>query len=69
MPIFGDLVPKCCMLRQAMVWKWYIFWGHFHDEGDNTCMNCGMPAYKRWEKRYNGYVGFCTRCNVTWAES
>ncbi len=69
MSIFGDVVPKCCLRRRAEIWKWYYFWGHFHDEGDNECLSCGMPAYKRWEHRYNGYVGFCPRCDIMWAES
>lgn len=69
MPIFGDLVPKCCIARKLLVWKWYHFWGQFHEDGENQCMNCGLPAYKRWDKRYAGYRGFCTRCGADWAES
>lgn len=69
MPIFGDIVPVCCILKKAMNWKLYHWIGHFHDDGDNVCIHCGMPAYKRWEKRYNGFIGFCTTCDVTWAES
>jgi hypothetical protein len=67
--IFGDLIPVCCMNRQAMKWKLYKYWGKFHEEEDNSCMHCGRPAYRRYEKRYNGYVGFCTYCDVTWPES
>ena len=50
-------------------WVWYRYWGYCHDEGDNTCLNCGSPAYRTWDKRYNGYRGFCTTCNSNWAES
>lgn len=52
-----------------LTWIWYRYWGHFHDEGDNTCINCGYPAYRRWDKRYNGFRGFCTRCGADWPES
>lgn len=52
-----------------LTWIWYRYWGHFHDEGDNTCINCGYPAYKKWDKKYNGYLGFCTRCDAQWRES
>lgn len=69
MSIFGDIIPVCCLARKLEAWKWYHYWGHFHDEGDNQCLECGMPAYKRWEKSYNGYVGFCSRCNSIWRES
>ncbi len=49
---------------------WYCdFWGQFHNEGQNICIHCGYPSYKKWEKRYNGYRGFCTRCECDWPES
>ena len=69
MPIFGDVLPVCCIWRKHMKWKWYKFWGHYHEYGDNTCMHCGMPVYQRYDKQYNGYLGFCTTCEATWAES
>jgi len=49
--------------------KWRDFFGQYHDEGANNCMICGFPCYQRWEKRYNGYRGFCTQCGSDWAES
>ena len=67
--IFGDVVPKCCIMRVALAWKWYRFWGQYHEEGENTCWNCGYPAYRIWVKSYSGYRGICTRCNTNWAES
>lgn len=69
MPIFGDLIPKCCLYRTVLVWKWYRFWGQWHNEGENACMNCGYPAYRYYDKRYNGERGMCTRCDSNWAES
>lgn len=68
-PIFGDIVPRCCVKRVAMKWKYYYYWGHYHEDGDNTCINCGMPAYQRFDHGYNGFLGFCTQCNATWVES
>ena len=50
-------------------WKFYKFWGKFHGEDDNTCINCGHPAYRRYDNRYNGYRGFCTNCDSNWPES
>lgn len=50
-------------------WIWYRYWGTYHEEGDNTCMNCGNPAYRMWDKRYEGYRGFCTSCDSNWPES
>ena len=49
--------------------KWRTFWGQFHNDGENTCVLCGHPAYKRWDKKYNGYLGFCTECDYNWRES
>ena len=48
---------------------WTQFWGQFHDEGQNECLLCGHPSYKRWDKSYNGYIGFCTECDYNWRES
>ncbi len=50
-------------------WLWYRYWKQFHKEGTNTCWNCGSPAYRMWDNRYNGYRGFCTTCDSNWAES
>ena len=48
---------------------WAEYWGTFHDDGVNTCIVCLRVAYKRWDKRYKGYRGFCTYCGTDWAES
>lgn len=58
------------MVNSGIIKKhWAKFWGQYHKDGINICIICGHPAYKRWEKRYNGYRGFCTNCNSDWAES
>lgn len=51
-----------------MRWFYYYFWGFYHNEDPNTCINCGMPAYRRWDNRYNGARGFCTTCDANWPE-
>jgi len=54
------------------IWYWYRFWNKDEEEdnaGENACMICGYPAYKRWDKRCQGYRGFCTRCGIDWPES
>lgn len=33
------------------------------------CLECGNPAYIHFDRRYNGDVGFCSTCNVSWRES
>lgn len=33
------------------------------------CQGCGYPTYVRWDRRYNGYLGFCSRCDSVWRES
>jgi len=57
------------VLKMGMKWHYYKYWGHFHNEGDNSCLSCKSPAYKRWDKRYNGFIGFCTVCDDNWRES
>lgn len=63
------MVPTCCMAKRFMKWYMYKYFGHYHNDGDNQCENCGNPAYKRWDKTYSGYVGFCTYCDTNWRES
>lgn len=67
--IFGDLLPKCCLSRQKLIWSWYHTWCKLQGYKENICMHCGMPAYTRWSKSYNGLRGFCSRCDVNWPES
>jgi hypothetical protein len=56
--IFGDLLPKCCVARTQLIWKWYHIWCKAQGYEENTCMHCGMPAYTRWDKSYYGLRGF-----------
>jgi hypothetical protein len=69
MSIFGDIVPRCCLRRKAEIWKWYRYWGHFHELPEQECLMCGLPAYVRYDKKYKGLIGFCTRCDSMWRES
>ncbi len=57
------------MLNRMLLFWYCEYWGQFHEDGVNTCIHCGGPAHQRWEKRYNGYIGFCTACDCTWPES
>ena len=57
------------MVKGIVKKYWRSYWGKFHNDEDWECINCGHPAYRRWEKRYNGYIGFCTHCDSNWRES
>jgi len=57
------------MIKQWLKKYWYNYWGKYHKEDDNTCLICGHPAYRRWDKKYSGYIGFCTECDSNWRES
>jgi hypothetical protein len=73
------MLPKCCMAKKFMKWYMYKWVGHFHDDGDNQCIHCGNPAYKRYSRShkengksrggYDGWIGFCTYCDCSWVES
>ena len=56
-------------MEKTMQWVLYHFWGKFHNEMDNACLNCSKPAYRRWDHDYSGWVGFCTTCDIDWRES
>jgi len=34
-----------------------------------VCWSCGGLIYVRFDKRYNGYIGFCPNCDSVWRES
>lgn len=34
-----------------------------------TCLECGEMAYIRDDRRYNGKIGYCPVCDVSWRES
>lgn len=34
-----------------------------------TCLVCNGIAYIRYEKLYNGFMGFCPTCEDQWRES
>jgi len=37
---------------------------------DNVpCLNCEEPTYIRYDRKYKGLVGSCTKCDISWRES
>ncbi len=57
------------MLNKMNKLYWATYFGQFHSDGANTCLNCGGLAYKYYENKYNGYRGKCPACDVDWPES
>ena len=39
------------------------------EESLGPCQNCGNGTIMKFCKKYNGYIGKCTHCNVNWRES
>ncbi len=39
------------------------------EESLGTCDNCNGPVIHKFCRKYNGYIGKCTACNVNWRES
>jgi len=36
------------------------------DEKGDICLNCGEITLIKFCKKYNGYIGKCTICDVNW---
>ena len=39
------------------------------EESLGPCDNCGNGTVIKFCKKYGGYIGKCTTCNVNWRES
>ena len=39
------------------------------EESLGPCQNCGNVTIIKFCKKYAGYIGKCTSCNVNWRES
>lgn len=39
------------------------------EEQIDLCMSCGEPCFIKFCKKYNGYIGKCAACDISWRES
>ena len=39
------------------------------EEFIGPCMSCGNGTIIKFCRKYNGYIGKCTTCNVNWKKS
>ena len=39
------------------------------EEEIDKCICCGEPCFKKWCRKYNGFIGKCPACDSSWRES
>ncbi|MFQ5969101.1 MAG: hypothetical protein ACE5J2_01210 [Nitrososphaerales archaeon] len=66
LPVIGFTVA---MLKENKRQEWLKMASKIGGSSTSVCTNCKSSIMIRWEPTYNGYRGYCPRCNSDWPES